>query len=338
MDKVYFASVDRACRLALAFSGLPYLEKMRILLDSPDLGRMKASLPDIDASRERMRRNRSRFLLIGDEAYPDSLYEMGTPPLLLHYRGDISLLKRPCLAMVGSRDHTAYGEHVAKSLSREAVKAGAVIVSGGARGIDSVSHTEAIYNEGKTICVLGCGLDVTFPPENGELFREIAEKGLILSEYPLGFRPKRWTFPMRNRIIAALSGFIVVVEAKEKSGSLHTASYGEEWNRKVYAVPGDIRMATSRGCNLLIQMGALPMLSSGETVSDFLAEFPESLGYRLQDLSLLDTALEINFLAKITGIEKMALTLHLQGMRKDFTCTGFDGNCFEVSRVQNIFF
>lgn len=338
MDKVYFSSVDRACRLAIAFSGLPYLEKMRILLDSPDLIRLQASLSDIDACRERVRRNRSAFVLIGDASYPDSLYEMGTPPLLLHYLGDISLLKRPCLAMVGSRDHTAYGEHVAKSLSRGAAKAGVVVVSGGARGIDAVSHREAIYNEGKTVCVLGCGLDVAFPPENAELFREISEKGLLLSEYPLGFRPKRWTFPLRNRIIAALSGFVVVVEAKERSGSLHTASYGEEWNRKVYAVPGDIRVPTSKGCNLLIQMGAHPMLSTEETVSDFLSEFPESLGYRIQDLGLLGTPLEINFLAKMTGVDKVALTLQLQGIRKDFICTGLEGNCFEVSRVQNIFF
>lgn len=338
MDKGYFSAVDRPLRLALAFSRLPYLEKMRILMESDDPVRMKTLIPDLDEARERLRRNRSSFFLIGDEVYPDSLYAMDAPPLLLHYKGDVSLMKRPCLAMVGSRDHTAYGEHVARSLAREAVKAGVVIVSGGARGIDSVSHREAIYNEGKTICVLGCGLDVTFPPEHENLFQEIAEKGLLLTEYPLGFRPKKWTFPMRNRIIAALSAYVVVVEAREKSGSLHTASFGEEWNRRVYAVPGDIRMATSRGCNQLLQMGAHPMLSVQETVSDFLCEYPESLGYRLMDLGLLDTALEINFLTRITGVEKTALALHLQGIRRDFGCTLLEGNCMAVRRVQNLFF
>lgn len=338
MDKRYFGAVDRPLRLAVAFSRMPYLEKMRILLETEDPGMMKKRIPDLDDARERLKRTRSGFFLIGDESYPDSLYAMDNPPLLLHYKGDVSLMKRPCLAMVGSRDHTPYGEHVAQMLARETVKAGGVIVSGGARGIDAISHREALYNEGKTICVLGSGLDIAYPPENGVLFREIAGKGLLLTEYPMGFHPEKWTFPMRNRIIAALSAFVVVVEAREKSGSLHTASFGEEWDRKVYAVPGDIRKATSKGCHQLLQMGARPMVSAAETVSDFLSEYPESLGYRLMDLGLLDTALEINFMAKILGVEKSALALHLQGIRKDFTCASLTRNCFTVSRVQNIFF
>ena len=244
------------------------------------------------------------FLLIGDENYPSKLYDMPWPPLIIFYDGDLSLLNRPALGIVGSRRATAYGRNVTFELSRSLAKIGAVILSGGARGVDTIAHTAALKESGKTICVLGCGLDIVYPYENEKLFQEIRKEGLILSEYPKGFKPEKWTFPMRNRIIAALSSEIIVTEAARKSGSLHTATYAEELNRIVHSIPHEITSHNGVGNHILIEMGAKILYDRNEFIMEFLENNLRSIEFRINDLGLKEMNLSQSNLLKILGLSE----------------------------------
>ncbi len=194
-----------------------------------------------------------------DLSYPAQLKEIHDPPICLYVRGDLLTLQRSMesLAMVGSRQVTQYGVATAKRLATELAQSGWTIVSGLARGIDTICHTATLDANGKTIAVLGSGLAYIYPPENLELARRIvASGGVILSEFSLGTRPDRHNFPMRNRIISGLSRGTVVIEAGLQSGSLITAAQALEQGRAVFAVPGRIDSPYSRGCNALIKDGA----------------------------------------------------------------------------------
>ena len=189
-----------------------------------------------------------------DETYPALLREIFQPPLVLFYRGTL-LPEASRLAMVGARRASTYGKHVAEEMASILAQHGVTVVSGAARGIDTASHRGAL-TAGRTVAVLGCGLDVVYPPENGRLLAEIAERGAVISEYPPGTRPLAAFFPARNRIISGLSRGTIVVEAAERSGSLITAELALSEGRDVFAVPGSIYSDTSRGCHRLIQQGA----------------------------------------------------------------------------------
>lgn len=196
---------------------------------------------------------------INNENYPEALKKIANPPKKLFYRGQINK-KEKCLAIVGSRNPTAYGKQVALEFSRFLSKNGLIIVSGLAMGIDAIAHQGCLETNSKTIAVLGSGIDdkTITPPRNKKLAQEILEKnGLILSEYPEGTPGFNRHFPARNRIIAGLCLGILVVEAKEKSGALITADFGFKFKRKVFAIPGTIYSPLSRGCNQLIQKGAI---------------------------------------------------------------------------------
>jgi len=224
MDRESARSLDRGIRLSIALSSVPYAEKERLIMEgrAPYLGR--SGVRDYQDALDMITKAGAKVAAVGDSEYPEQLYRMESPPMVLYYRGDLSLLYRPCIAIVGSRDCSEYGRFAARATSSAVSRLGACVVSGGARGVDSEAHLAALYNEGKTACILGCGVDVAYPSENRRLFSLIAENGVLLSEYPPGFKPKKWTFPMRNRIIAALASAVVVAEAREKSGSLHTAA------------------------------------------------------------------------------------------------------------------
>jgi DNA processing protein len=212
------------------------------------------------------------LLTPADGAYPPLLREVFDPPLVLYCWGRPEVLAAPSLGMVGARRPTAYGKVMAESLARQAARAGLVVVSGMAFGIDTRSHCGALET-GRTVAVLGSGLDVLYPPSNRDLARKIAEKGAVISEYPLGSKPLGFHFPLRNRIISGLSLAVVVVEAGLRSGSLITAKLALEQNRDVLAVPGNATSTLSAGTNWLIQSGA-KLVGRWE---DVLEELPASV-------------------------------------------------------------
>lgn len=210
------------------------------------------------------------YVTLADDGYPKMLHHIYDPPAVLFYQGDLQLLTRNLLGVVGARQASPYGKAVVNYLVTEMVQAGFVIVSGLAQGIDGASHWQAINCGGKTIAVLGNGLDYCYPKNNQALQEQMAKEHLLISEYPAGVKPKRHHFPLRNRIISGLCLGICVIEAKEKSGSLITAQQALEAGKEVFAVPGDILKKQSNGCHQLIQEGAKCVCSS----RDILEEIP----------------------------------------------------------------
>lgn len=213
-------------------------------------------------------------LTSADSRYPSLLKEIPDAPFVLYALGDTGFLESvsgmPALAVVGTRKMTPYGRSVTEQLSGELSRFGFVIVSGMAYGVDAVAHASALSSGGRTIAVLGCGADVIAPPGNTGLYHEIIQsgRGLILSEMPIGMRPNKGLFPVRNRLISGLSLGVLVTEGSETSGSLITAKYASEQGREVFAVPGPVNRETSRGPSILIKQGAKLV----ESVSDILEE------------------------------------------------------------------
>lgn len=193
--------------------------------------------------------------------YPIRLKEIAAPPPLLYVWGELKPQDRWAVAIVGTRRATPYGETVAREVATALAVSGVTVISGLARGIDSMAHRAALEAGGRTIAVLGSGLDRMYPPEHRRLAERIADCGAILSDYPLGTPPEPKNFPPRNRIISGLSLLVIVIEAGEGSGALITADFAAEQGREVFAVPGDILRQTSKGVNRLIATGAHPLLS-----------------------------------------------------------------------------
>ncbi|MBI4543733.1 MAG: DNA-protecting protein DprA [Gemmatimonadetes bacterium] len=203
---------------------------------------------------ESLERLEVAMLLESDARYPALLRHLHDPPYLLYARGRLELLERPAVAVVGARRHTAYGAEATRLLAADLARAGVVVVSGMARGIDALAHEAALA--GGTIGVLGNGIDVAYPVQNTRLYERIAAQGLLLSEFEPGEPALPHHFPRRNRLIAALARGVVVVEASTKSGSLITAGHALDIGREVFAVPGPIGRDTSAGTNALIRDGA----------------------------------------------------------------------------------
>ena len=193
-----------------------------------------------------------KIVTILDEEYPETLIRYEDAPLCLYCKGDIKLLGRPCFAVVGTRFPTKYGVRVTEEFV-SGLSERFCIVSGLARGIDSCAHRTALESGGKTIAVLGCGIDVIYPPENRDLYNNIAEYGLVISEYPLGEGVSAHNFPARNRIISGLSRAVLITEAGEKSGTMLTLNYALNQGKDVFCVPGSIYNKASSGCNKAIK-------------------------------------------------------------------------------------
>ena len=211
-----------------------------------------------------------------DPEYPKMLVQIPDPPVILFTRGDPRILHRPCISIVGSRMTTSYGRQITKQLAGELAKTGFTIVSGLALGVDACGHTAALETGGRTAGVLGSGVDQIYPREHHNLANQMIESGgLILSEMEPGAPPKPFHFPIRNRIISGLSHATLVVEAKEKSGSLITARHCLDQGRELFAVPGPIHQQTSRGTNGLIQSGEARLVLS---TADIVAELRPLLG------------------------------------------------------------
>jgi len=211
----------------------------------------------------------ARIVTFTSADYPKSLFEIPDPPPFLYVRGALRC-HETAVAIVGSRRATAYGLQATARLAEALAVHGVAVISGMARGVDTAAHKGALAAGGRTVGVLGCGIDRVYPPENRRLFQEVAEKGGLVSEFPLGTLPLAENFPRRNRIISGLSRGVLVVEAAENSGSLITAQYALEHGRDVFAVPGNISFATSRGSNRLIKQGAKLV----DCVEDILEELP----------------------------------------------------------------
>ena len=217
---------------------------------------------------ELYRSNDIQILTILDNGYPEGWFNSYLPPIVVFCSGNIGLLEQPRVSVVGSRSPSAYGKAVLNEMIPPLVVEGITMVSGLAKGIDKMVHAYAIENGGATIGVIGTGLDVTYPRENASLQRKMMAEQLVISEYPLGSKPERYHFPMRNRLIANLSSATLVIEATEKSGSLITANLALQENRDVFAVPGNITSHLSVGTNQLIKAGAACVLNATDVLEE----------------------------------------------------------------------
>jgi DNA processing protein len=251
---------------ATAWSGLPGMDSATvegILAARPSLMRL------VEAEWEAAVRANTRIVSREDADYPSLLASLPDAPIVLYVRGQLPE-GRVRVALVGSRRATAYGRSVARGLAGNLAGLGVEVVSGGARGIDTWAHRGALEAGGATAAVLGCGFGHVYPPENKDLFAQIAASGALLSEFPIAMAPLAENFPRRNRLIAGLSAATIVVEATTKSGSLITAGQALEQGREVMAVPGPVDSEQSRGCHRLIQQGA-KLVQSVEDVLDELS-------------------------------------------------------------------
>ena len=237
---------------------------------SARFARFKASFDPV-AELRRLADQGFGFIGRSDGAFPPLLRAIHDPPpgLFLRSVGAAELLSRPAVAIVGARACSPYGRQVARRLARELAAAGLVVVSGLARGVDGEAHRGALEAGGPTIAVLGCGIDRDYPAAHRPLAREIAESGLIVSEYAPGVEPAPWRFPARNRVVAGLCAATVVVEARERSGALITADLALEEGREVFAVPGEITSALSAGSNALLRLGATPCTGSADVLESY---------------------------------------------------------------------
>ena len=215
---------------------------------------------------------------ITDDAYPAALREIPLPPPMLYVEGELRP-QEPAVAIVGTRKCTPYGRQMARRLGYDLAARGLTIISGMALGIDAEAHEGALEAGGRTVAVLGCGLDITYPPQHKTLRTRIAAQGAVVTELPFGAEPTREQFPRRNRIISGLGMGVVIVEAPLGSGALITANYAAEHGREVFAVPGDVTRAESAGCNALIRDGAT-LVTCAEDVLEGLNFAPEMLPAR----------------------------------------------------------
>jgi DNA processing protein len=231
----------------------------------PDLGLVEPAL-------EWLRQPGNSLVTLADTAYPRALLEIPDPPPLLYAKGDVTLLNRPTVAVIGSRNATPQGLKNAEAFSEALSVAGWCVTSGLALGVDGAAHRGALKGRGSTVAVVGTGLDIVYPARHRELAHAIVEKGLIVSEFPLGEPSKAGNFPRRNRIISGLARGVLVVEANLESGSLITARLAGEQGREVFAIPGSIHSPLSKGCHRLIKQGAKLV----DSIQDILEELGEA--------------------------------------------------------------
>ena len=249
--EAYFGSLETAWKAGPA-------ELHRAGLDKRTISSIQSRRPGIDPDKVMSDLQARQIIPLTwhDPGYPDRLKQIYDRPAVIYVLGEIREQDDWAVAVVGTRKPTAYGREMAHLISTELVRNGITVVSGLARGVDSVAHHAALDAGGRTIAIQACGLDMVYPPEHRRLADEIAERGAIISDYPLDTRPRPDYFPRRNRIMSGLTLGTLVVEADEKSGALITAGYALEHNREVFAVPGNITSPMSQGTNRLIQEGA----------------------------------------------------------------------------------
>ena len=238
-----------------------------------------------------------RILTLSDPDYPMLLKEIYAPPPVLFVRGNCDVFQRHAIGVVGTRRNTQYGKSVTIALVKELVDKQLVVISGLALGIDTIAHRTCLENNGKTVAILGCGIDTCYPRENKALMEDIASTGAVVSEFPLGATPETYNFPRRNRIISGCSAGVLVIEAPERSGSLITANYALQQGREVFAVPGSIFSASSSGTFNLIKDGAIPVRSAADIVEN------------IQIISHTGLVVKKHGRSEVPGVVKMPLDL-----------------------------
>lgn len=290
-----------------------------------------------DAEKTLHRKDISVITLIEDQ-YPSLLKNIYAPPPVLYVKGELPNRDMSTVAIVGSRRATYYGKQVAERLAYELSRAGVAIISGLAYGVDAMAHKGALRAGGHTVGVLGCGVDIVYPQDNLKYYREMAKKGALVSEFPIGTKPLPGNFPARNRIISGLSQGVLVVEARQRSGALITVDYALEQGRDVFAIPGNINQPCSYGTNTLIKEGAKLVMK----VEDILEELPdyimspksETLSMQLDFLetqvyNALDSeAKHIDEIANITGLNMGQLSSILTKLEMKGAIKGLPGKLF----------
>jgi DNA processing protein len=270
-------SADKACRASIA--QLRSVEGIGTAKAEKIFASLKSAIPQAEQEIGKARDLGVTILCPDDSTYPPLLQSIPDPPAVLYVRGDLEPRDLNAMAIVGSRKCSYYGREQAERFAALLAGAGFTVVSGGARGVDSAAHRGALQHaQGRTVAVLGCGLDVVYPPENTELFEQIAGRGAVVSEYPLGTPPLAENFPRRNRIISGMSRGVLVVEADERSGALVTARQAaDDHNRPVFALPGRVDNPLSAGPHKLIRDGAV-LTASLEHILEGLGPLPQHTG------------------------------------------------------------
>lgn len=238
---------------------VPYKDLLKIEGLKPGVAEQIHNFNDWETAKDeadKLKKMGLELLVLSDSDYPKALYNTYNPPPYLYIRGSLTMQDSRAIAIVGSRTPDAYGKKVTEQIAAELARNGFTIVSGFARGIDTLAHRACLQAGGRSIAVLGSGIDLVYPPENNKLYKEISQNGAVVSEFRIGTEPDATNFPRRNRIISGLALGVLVVQATEKSGSLITADFALEQNREVFAIPGNIASKLSKGTNKLIKSGA----------------------------------------------------------------------------------
>ncbi|MPW25853.1 DNA-protecting protein DprA [Alkalibaculum sp. M08DMB] len=275
------------------------------VLDDKNIEEIKSSKCNLllEQHLDTLKNKNIEYITIQDEQYPPILKNIHLPPPIIYYRGKISnSIFDNCISIVGSRNASYYGLKSSEKIALDLASKNITIVSGLARGIDSMAHVGALKAKGKTIAILGNGIDIIYPKENKYLYKQITEIGLIMSEFPPGTKPINYNFPRRNRIVSGLSLGTVIIEAACKSGSLITAKYALEQGREVYALPGNVNNTNSKGTNLLIKEGAKIITSCNDILEDIFPMFSAS-----------DRKKEVTDLTNLTNEEIQILKLIKMG-------------------------
>lgn len=277
-----FRAVDRHLQYILDERKLEILKKARV--DG-----------EIEDAFQKLQKNKIKMCCYHEINYPGKLINIPDPPFCLYYKGNLPCENIPSVAIIGARECSAYGEYIASELGKSLGAQGIQVISGMARGIDGISQWAALEAGGVSYGVLGCGVDVCYPKSNHVLYEELLLKGGILSTYPPGTKPQAKLFPPRNRIVSGLSDVLVVIEARQRSGTSITVEMALEQGREIYAVPGRITDRLSDGCNKLIKEGAHVFLSP----EDFLLDLEEMLpmkmtNLRKQQMTYYDDSMQVN--------------------------------------------
>ncbi len=267
----------------------------------------RGKVQDMNSALERLEKLGVSVAFRDEPGYPTLLRQIADPPPLLYVRGKLQEDDRFGVAIVGSRNPRPYGLTMARRLATDLSRAGLTIVSGGARGVDGAAHEAVLRAQGRTIAVLGCGIDICYPSEHKELFERIAAAGAVISEFPVGAAPETWRFPRRNRIISGVSRGVIVCDAAEDSGALITATCAAEQNRDVFAVPGNVDSDHNRGTHKLLKEGAKLVEGAEDVLAEYGLDARTGGDGRAAELPPVEVSAEERKILEMLDLEPMPL-------------------------------